>query len=329
MAKQLMHVVHYDSYGGGAAGLKHVEVPIPHPSKKEVLVKVEASSLNQGDWKIQKGLARPILPPKFPYVPVLDIAGEVVEIGQGVKSFKVGDKVVAILTPPTGGGLAEYAVAQVSMTVKRPSEVSAAEASGLIGCGLAAHQALTKSAGISLDSTGKLSNILITAASGGVGHYAIQLAKLGNAHVTVTCGQRNVDFVKSLGADEVLDYKTPDGASLISPSGKKYDTVIHCATDIPWSIFEPNLSERAKVINLNPPISAVMTSAFKKLSFSKQQMVPFVLNPKPENLEFLLGLLKEGKLKTVVDSTYPLSKAEDAWSKSMDGHATGKIIIEP
>ncbi|PIA55041.1 hypothetical protein AQUCO_00800051v1 [Aquilegia coerulea] len=285
MAKQLMHVVQYDSYGG--------------------VLTLDCNGT------------------------VLDIAGEVVEVGQGVKSFKVGDKVVAILRHATGGGLAEYAVAEESMTVKRPSEVSAAEASGLIGSGLAAHQAITKSAAINLDGTGKVANILITAASGGVGHLAVQLAKLGNVHVTATCGERNIDFVKSLGADEVVDYKTPDGNSLKSPSGKKYDAIIHCATDIPWSTFEPNLSERAKVIDLTPPFSAVMTSAFKKLSFSKKQMVPFILNPKPENLEYLLGLLKEGKLKTVVDSKYPLSKAEDAWSKSIDGHATGKIIIEP
>ncbi|PIA55040.1 hypothetical protein AQUCO_00800050v1 [Aquilegia coerulea] len=329
MAKKLMHAVHYDSYGGGAAGLKHVEVPIPRPSKKEVLIKVEASSVNPVDWKIQKGMMRPIFPPKFPFVPVMDIAGEVAEVGSSVKSLKVGDKVVAILSLPAGGGLAEYAVAEESMTVKRPSEVSAAEAAGLIGSGLAAHQAITKSAGINLDSTGKVAKILITAASGGVGHLAVQLAKLGNAHVTATCGARNIDFVRSLGADEVLDYKTQDGAALKSPSGIKYDTVIHCATDIPWSTFQPNLSEHGKVIDLSPPISAMMTSAFKKLTFSKKQMVPFTVNPKPENLEYLLGLLKEGKLKTVVDSKHPLSKAEDAWSKSIDGHATGKIIVEP
>ena len=128
------------------------------------------------------------------------------------------------------------------LTVSRPAEVSAAEAAGLPIAGLTTHQALTQQAGIKLDGTGQQRNILITAASGGVGHYAVQLAKLGNAHVTATCGACNIDFVKSLAADEVLDYKTPEGAALKSPSGKKYDAVIHCAKDIPWSTFEPNLS---------------------------------------------------------------------------------------
>ncbi|KAE8037850.1 hypothetical protein FH972_010405 [Carpinus fangiana] len=194
-----------------------------------------------------------------------------------------------------GGGLAEFAVTNESLTVARPPELSAAKVVGLSIAGLTAHQAVTQAAGIKLDGSGKKANILITAASGGVGHYAVQLAKLGNAHVTATCGARNIQLVKSLGADEVLDYRTPDGAALRSPSGQKYDAVIHCAIGIPWSTFEPNLSP----------------------------------NGKGENLHYLVNLVKEGKLKTVIDSKYPLAKARDAWAKSIDGHATGKIIVEP
>ncbi|KAG5567221.1 hypothetical protein RHGRI_002695 [Rhododendron griersonianum] len=135
-------------------------------------------------------------------------------------------------------------------------------------------------------------------------------------------------LVKSLGADEVLDYKTPDGATLRSPSGRKYDAVIHCATGIPWSTFEPNLSGNGKVIDLAPGVSTMMTFALKKFTCSKKRIVPLLYSPKGENLEYLVKLVKEGKLKTVVDSKYPLSKAEDAWAKSIDGHATGKIVVE-
>lgn len=215
------------------------------------------------------------------------------------------------------------------MTVKRPHEVSAAEGAGLPIAAQTALQALRDAAGIKLDESGKAANILITAASGGVGHYAVQLAKLGNTHVTATCGARNINFVQSLGADEVLDYKTTQGSTLKSPSGRKYDAVIHCTTGIPWSTFEPNLSENGKVIDITPGPSALLTFALKKLTFSKKQLVPLVLSPKDEKLEFLVNLMKEGKLKTVVDSRFPLSKAEDAWAKIMEGHATGKIIVEP
>ncbi|KAF6176805.1 hypothetical protein GIB67_010938 [Kingdonia uniflora] len=356
MAEKLMHAVVCDGYKGGAAALKHVKVPVPAPKKGEVLLKLEATSLNPVDWKIQKGDLRLLCHANSPtyqeiniaylyfsflalrlsgircevlidlivgrgrrvrgakrkgaavgqvpkqeseeiliYERGTDVAGEVVGVGPGVKNLKLGDKVVAMLTHATGGGLAEFATSQESLTVKRPLEVSAADGAGLHVAGLTAHQALTKSAGIKLDGSGQPKNILVTAASGGVGHYAVQLAKLGNAHVTATCGSRNIDLVKSLGADEVLDYKTTEGAALKSPSGRKYDAV----------------------------------STVQQLTFSKKHLVPLLLIPKGENIEYLVGLLKEGKLKTVVDSKHPLSKAEEAWAKSMDGHATGKIIVEP
>ncbi|XP_030532760.1 chloroplast envelope quinone oxidoreductase homolog [Rhodamnia argentea] len=327
--KPTMHAVRYESYGGGPAGLKHVDIPVPAPKKGEVLLKLEAISINPVDWKLRKGMLRPVLPPKFPHIPATDLAGEVVKVGPAVKKFKPGDKVVAILNHFKGGGFAEFAVANESLTVARPPEVSAPEGASLAVAGLTALQALTQAAGVKLNGSGPLKNILITAASGGVGHYAVQLAKLGNAHVTATCGARNIDLVKSLGADEVLDYKTPEGAALKSPSGKKYDFVVHCANDFPWSVFEPNLSECGKVIDITPNASAMLTFALKKLTFSKKQLVPLLLTAKGENLEFLVKLVKEGKLKTVIDSQYPLSKAEDAWAKSINGHATGKIIVEP
>ncbi|CAH9140652.1 unnamed protein product [Cuscuta epithymum] len=291
---KLMRAVQYEGYGGGAAALKHVEVAVPTPSKGEVLLKIDATSINPIDWKIQKGMLRPLLPGKFPYIP-------------------------------------EYAVAKESLTALRPPEVQAAEAAGLPVAGLTAHQALVDASGIKLDGSSSCprKNVLVTAASGGVGHYAVQLAKLGNTHVTATCGARNIEFVKSLGADEVIDYKTPEGASLKSPSGKKYDAVIHCATGIPWSTFEPNLSENGKVIDLTPGPKAMWTFAVKKLTLSKKQLVPLLLSPKSANLEYLVGLVKEGKLKSFIDSKYSLSSAEDAWAKSIEGHATGKVVVEP
>ncbi|KAG6482790.1 hypothetical protein ZIOFF_059429 [Zingiber officinale] len=338
-----MKAVQYDSYGGGAAGLKHVEVPIPSPKKNEALLKLEAAAINPVDWKIQKGILRPFLPPRFPFTPVVesllrlptflgvsvisDVAGEVVEVGSGVNSFKKGDKVVGLLSFPNGGGLAEFAVTTMAAMAIRLPEVSPSEAAGLPIAGLTALQSL-KAIGIKFDTPNKSSNILITAASGGVGHYAVQLAKYAGLHVTATCGARNIELVKSLGADEVVDYETPEGAKLKSPSDKKYDGVIHCATNIPWSTFEPNLSSSGKVIDITPNFTTIAASILKRITFSKKKLIPLMLVPKSGEMEFLLNLVKEGKLKTVIDSVYPLSKAEEAWAKSISGHATGKIIIE-
>ncbi|XP_019188222.1 PREDICTED: putative quinone-oxidoreductase homolog, chloroplastic [Ipomoea nil] len=324
--RRLMHAVQYDSYGGGAVALKHVEVPVPTPGKGEVLLKIEARSLNPFDCRIQSGII-PFLPQKFPYIPATDVAGEVMEVGSDVTNFKPGNKVVAVLSARNGGGLGGYALAKENSVVARPPEVSAAEAAGLPIAGVTAYLALTEAAGIKLDGPKK--NILVTAASGGVGHYAVQLAKLGNQHhVTATCGTRNIDFVKSLGADEVVDYTTPEGTGLKSPSGLKYDVVIHCARGIPWSTFKANLSKNGKVIDLTPNPKAFCIFAWHKLTFSKKQLLPCIITPKSESLAWLVGLVKEGKLKTTIDSTHPLSKAEDAWAKMMSGHATGKIIVE-
>ncbi|CAI9107358.1 OLC1v1006691C3 [Oldenlandia corymbosa var. corymbosa] len=323
-----MEALQYTSYGGGVAGLKHVKVPIPEPKQDELLVRVEAVSLNPFDWKIQKGMLRPIMPSKFPHIPCTDVAGEVVKVGSATKGFKPGDKVVAMLSPLNGGGLAEYAAVKANTTVHRPDEVPAAEASVLATTGMTAYQALRRVGGL---TSRPIRNILITAASGGVGIMAVQLAKLlaPNSHLTVTCGARNFEFMRSLGADELLDYRTPEGASLKSPSGKKYDLIIDAASGIPWSTFAPNMSEDSKVVYLTPNLNSLLSVIIRKLTFSKKKAALLFTSQNKEDLDFLVHLVKEGKLKVKIDSKYPLTKADDAWAKCIDGHATGKIIVEP
>ncbi|KAB1225529.1 hypothetical protein CJ030_MR1G017496 [Morella rubra] len=251
---------------------QYVELPIPTPKKDEVLIKMEAASISPIDWKIQQGMLRPMLPSHLPCIPGTDVAGEIVEVGSGVKNLKAGDKVVAMLNFYTGGALAEFIAAKASLAVARPEEVSAAEVAGLPAA---------------------------------------------------------VQFVKSLGADEVVDCTTPEGAALKSPSGKKYDVVIHSAEPIPWGTFEPNLASNGKIFDVNPTLAAIKSYALKKLIFSKKQLIPVILSSKAENLDFLVKLVKEGKLKTAIDSKYSLIKAEDAWAKNIDEKTAGKIIVEP
>lgn len=234
-----------------------------------------------------------------------------------------------------GGGLAEYAVAPASLTVARPAEVSAVEGACLPTAAGTALQ-LLKAVGVSFDggpppsgSSGP-KNLLVTAASGGVGHYAVQLAKLaGVQHVTATCGARNAGLVAGLGADEVLDYRTPEGAALRGPSGRRYGAVAHCATGVPWSVLRAALDDGGgTVADVTPGIGAAVTSFLQKVTLSKKRLVPLMLAPKTEEMEWLVDVARQGKLRTVVDSRYPLSRAQEAWAKSMDGHATGKIVVE-
>ncbi|KAJ4814813.1 hypothetical protein LUZ62_027379 [Rhynchospora pubera] len=324
----IMHAIQYKRYGGGIASLQNVEIPIPQPKKDEVLVKVEASSINTADWKIQKGMLRPFMPFKFPFTPATDISGEVVNIGSEVTAFKVGHKVVCKLHFGKGGGLAEYAVASERDTVARPEEVSPAEAAGLPIAGLTALQSL-QLIGTKFDGTGKGANVLVTAASGGVGTYAVQLAKLGGHHVTATCGTRNIDLVRSLGADEVLDYNTPEGQTLKNSSGKKYDYIINCAPAISWQTLKSNLSNNGVVLGVaQPNFSIILAFICGMFTFSKKKIKIIGVSLGKDDLQFLVGLIKEGKLKTVIDSKYPFDRAQEAWTKSADGHATGKIIVE-
>ncbi|KAL6601223.1 hypothetical protein ACP70R_044443 [Stipagrostis hirtigluma subsp. patula] len=229
----------------------------------------------------------------------------------------------------SGGGLAEYAVASASLTALRPPEVSAAEAACLPASAVTALRSLV-AAGVSLDTrdTGRRKNVLVTAASGGVGHFAVQLARMGGHHVTATCGARNVDLVKSLGADEALDYATPEGAALRSPSGRRYDAVVHCATGLPWSMFEPVLAAGGTVVDITPGLAAVGTALLQRLTFSNKRLVPLIVWTKKEEMELLVGMVKQGRLKAVIDSRYSLSRAQEGWAKSMSGHATGKIVVE-
>jgi NADPH:quinone reductase-like Zn-dependent oxidoreductase len=158
--------------------------------------------------------------------------------------------------------------------------------------------------------------VLVTAASGGVGLYAVQLAKMAGLHVTATCGARNVELVRSLGA------------SMRSPSGRKYDGVVHCTVGVGWSTFEPLLSGTGKLVDITASLSAFLRAALHRVTFARKRLVPLLLWPNKADLEFLVGLVKDGKLKTVVDSRFPLGEANKAWEKSIDGHATGKIIVD-
>lgn len=328
MAAQMMRAVQYSTFGGGAAALQHVEIPMPVPAKDQLLIKVEAASVNPVDWKvIQAGLFKLFLPAKLPYIPGTDMAGEVVGLGPGVTSFAVGDKVSCWSDIRNGGSLAEYAAVPIKTTAKRPETVSAIDGASFGVAGQTALQAVRDSAGIKLDGSSKDKNLLITAASGGVGTYAVQIAKLGGAHVTATCGARNVALIKRLGADEVLDYKTPEGVKMESPSGRKYDAVIHCAKYQPFSDFKPQLKKNGKVIDLTPSPKGLLATGFQLATFSSQRFVPFLMRGNSDDLAVLTSLVNEGKLKTVVDSTFPLSKAEKAWEKQIEGHSTGKVLV--
>ncbi|KAJ3674550.1 hypothetical protein LUZ60_005166 [Juncus effusus] len=344
----MMQAVHYFGYGGGAAALKHVEVSIPRAAgEDELLIKVEAASLNPIDWRIQEGILRPFLPEKlmnvlsyflpvpiplvnckFPYIPGVEVAGEVVEVGPNIRKLKKGDKVVSTVSYLDGGALAQYVVASLNLTAVRPAQSYAADYTALPVAGMTALQVLKK-LGAKFDGTNCQYDLLITGASGGVGMYAVQLAKLAGMYVTATCGARNIDLVKSLGADEVLDYRSPEGKQLKSPSGKLYDCVVNCVPTTKWSnLVEANMASDGIVVEVTPTPLTMFRFGLRKLVRSSKRLELFKLENNKKDLEFLVDLVNERKIRTVVDSKFPLGQAQAAWEKCMEGHATGKIIIK-
>ncbi|CAK9278319.1 unnamed protein product [Sphagnum jensenii] len=319
----MMRAVQYSTYGGdGPSSLQLVDVPVPKPKKGEVLVKVEAAGVNTVDWKIQGGLLKHILPLKFPHIPGTDISGEVVGVGPGVEIFIPGDKIISCVGVLKGGSLAEYALAPITSTVKRPPTITPVEAASVPVTGLTALQSAKNMAGIRLDGSSNL-NVLITAASGGVGTLYVQLAKLGGCFVTATCGARNMALVKNLRADEVVDYKTPEGMRYKSPS----DVVVHLAPYQPLEAFKAELAPEGMVIDMTPTFKTIARNWYNKLTFSKHKFVPFGMIPNATDLQEVIDLVEAGKLKVIVDSTYPLEKSADAWARSIKGHATGKVLV--
>jgi NADPH:quinone reductase-like Zn-dependent oxidoreductase len=195
-----MKAIVIDGYGG-VDQLHLRELPDPRPQADEVLVRDRAAGVNPVDWKIRKGQLRVILRLNFPYIPGGDIAGEVVSAGPEGNEFKAGDPVIGFVELTRGGGYAELAVAKKTAVAFKPSALTFTEAASLPIAGCTALQALRDLGGLSEGA-----NALILGGAGGVGHLAVQIAKALGAKASATCGPSNIEFVKSLGADHVIDY---------------------------------------------------------------------------------------------------------------------------
>ncbi|CAI5500027.1 unnamed protein product [Closterium sp. Naga37s-1] len=331
----------YSKRGGGAEALHLNEnAPVPKPGKGEVLVKVSAASINPVDWKIQNAYI-PILPLRYPATPGMDIAGDVVGLGPGVTKYKVGDSVFGSSSPFKLGALAQYAVLPASGSAPRPAAVPPEVAAALPIAGETALQALRNSAGLPLPSTpaddvkgGYNGRVLVANASGGVGHLAVQLAKLAGAHVTATVGARNFEFAKKLGADEVLDYKTEAGQRLSAsaatplPPAELYNAVVDGTSGLSVATVDRVLPPNGKWLHLTPPPSIMALGLWRSIAFRPKKVYPILMEGKGSDLEVLAKLVVDGKLNVTLDATVPFEKARDAWTRSMEGHVVGKVVVK-
>ena len=311
-----MKAVAFDRYGS-AEELQYRELSKPIAKSNELLIKVRASSVNPVDWKIRQGHLQLLTGFKFPRIVGSDISGVVVEVGREVTKFQPGDEVYTFLNPLNGGACAEYAVLPESIAAIKPKNITHAEAAAVPIAGLTALQALRDLGEI---QAGK--KVLINGASGGVGTFAVQIAKAMNAEVTGVCSAKNLDFVKGLGADIVLDYAEID----FTKQTDKYDIILDSVGTRTFAECEKVLQSEGVYISTLPNFEnffPMLTSWF--LSSKKAQLI--VAKPKPDDLGFLRELIESEQTRPIVDRTYSLQEVAAAHTYSETGRAVGKIAI--
>ncbi|NTV46784.1 MAG: NAD(P)-dependent alcohol dehydrogenase [Chlorobiales bacterium] len=298
--------------------LKEIDKPLVRET--DVLIRVRAASLNAGDYFSVKGSPWLVrfsvgFPKPKNYILGWDLAGEVEEIGGSVKGFKPDDMVFGY----SKGALAEYTCAPENTLALMPTNLTAEEAAAIPTAGLAALHGLR--------DAGKLQagqRVLINGAAGGVGTFAIQIAKALGAQVTGVCSTRNVDMVRSLGADHVIDYTKTD----FTRSGERYNLILDNVGNRSFPDCRRALTPDGILLpNSGHAGMGYVIKAFVRSLFQKQQAPPFLSIPNHEDLEALKALIEAGKVKPVIDRTYQLSETPKALAYVGEGHARGKVVI--
>lgn len=313
-------------YGGPDVVVQET-VGTPIPGRGEVLLQVRATALNAGDVHLMRGdplLVRLFIGLRGPRDPVrgMDVAGTVVALGDGDVPFALGDEVVGELP---GGGLAEFVVAPVSRIVARPSDLEPVTAAALpIAAGTAA-QALD------LGRVGSGHRVLVLGASGGVGTFAVQLAAERGADVWATCGAANREIVASLGAARTFDYRQTGLAEL---PGESFDAVIDIAGTAPLRALQNLLrpggiavlvsGEGGRVLG---PVGRMLRAAMLSAG-SRRKLRALAAKPRTDVLLDLVARAADGRLRAVIERTWPLAEAGDALAHIDAGHTVGKVVVE-
>ncbi len=301
---------------GGPEVIKIAEVPKPVPRPGEVLIKVYAASVNPVDWKIRKGNLKMMLNKRFPKILGIEVSGTVEELGENVTAFSIGQRVFAGMSYE-GKGYAEFTVAEAGRVIAIPENISYEEASTMAVAGMTAIQGLRNKGRIKSGM-----DVIINGASGGVGTYALQIAKVLGAKVTAVCSAKNFDLVKSLGADVIIDYKEVDFTKL----PKKYNIVFDAVGYRTFWQTRRVLKKKGIYVNISPSIPLYITSMITRLNPGKKSK-GFMLHPEMHDLEEVMNMIADKKIKVVIDKVFPLEKLAEAHQYSESERAKGKIII--
>ncbi len=302
------------------------DVEKPVPKDDEVLIKVRAASVNPIDWRLMRGEPRALrIMTRLLKMPIgrpgVDVAGEVEAVGRSVTQFKPGDEVFGSCR----GAFAEYACTTKSNLVMRPDNVTFEQAASVFVAGLTALQGLRDKGKIFAGS-----KVLVNGAAGGVGTFAVQIAKSFGADVTGVCSTRNIDMVRSIGAEKTIDYTQQN----FTTSDQRYDLILECVGNHSFSECRRVLNPTGRFVMVGGPheISVIGLLAFmiKPLLLSlfvSQKAVMFIAKSSQDDLTLLGELIATGKLKPVIDRRDSLTEVSDAVRHVEEGHARGKVII--
>jgi NADPH:quinone reductase-like Zn-dependent oxidoreductase len=317
-------------YGEIKDSLAFNEVSKPAVKATDVLIEVKAAAINPIDKSIVLGNLQGLLPIPFPSTSAYDVSGIVVEKGDDVSNFEIGDLVYSRVPQEQMGTIAEYVAVTSEAVSKKPGNISFEEAAGLPLAGLTALQSL-EFAGIKADD-----RILIHAGSGGVGSLAIQYAKAKGAYVYTTTSTGNVEWVKELGADRVIDYKTEDYKTIVKDVDIVYDTLGQEYTSEAFQVVK----QGGQVISVVGPLDEETAKMFgmedyklpeelATLSAEKDASYKFIfMHPNGTQLAEIKTMVEDEKIKPIVDTIYPFTESIAAFTHLETGRAKGKIIIK-
>ncbi|MBH8552266.1 NAD(P)-dependent alcohol dehydrogenase [Nostocaceae cyanobacterium CENA357] len=301
---------------GSPEVLQYEDVEQPQVKPNQLLVKIHATSVNPIDWKTRQGALSWISGNQFPKILGFDVSGEVMAVGAGVTRFQTGDAVYGSTMFP-GGSYAEFATVPENFVALKPANLTHEEAATIPLAGLTALQALRDQGNIQSGQTA-----LINGASGGVGIFAVQIAKALDTEVTGVCSTKNLDFVKSLGADRVIDYTQQD----FTENTAQYDIILDAVGKRSLSKCKRVLKPNGIYITTLPTPEALVQSVLTAF-LPGQKAKFFVEKPNTQDLVYLKELIEAGKIRTVIDRTYPLQELAAAHAFSESERAVGKIAI--
>jgi len=311
----------YEKYGSPDV-LQLKEVEKPAPKDNEVLVKIYAASINDGDNSLVKGspfiarLSSGLLKPKHT-IPGGDMAGKVEAVGRNVTQFKPGDEVFGDIGESGFGAYAEYVSVPENVLALKPVNMTFEEAAAVPQYAVVALQGLRDNGHI---QRGK--KVLIIGASGGVGTFAVQIAKSYGAEVTGVCSTKNMDLVRSLGADYVIDYTQED----FTQKEQRYDLILDNVANRPISDYTRALSPNGSYVSVKFNASALILGPLISMTGSKK-VSQFMHKPNVKDLVFIKELLEAGKVVPIIDRRYRLSEVAEAFREYGERHPSGKVVI--